>query len=41
MVKYWIFTNNKNRFNPIDEFKHNSVIQWDNERTDGRLQLLA
>ena len=39
MVKYWIFTNNKNRFNPIDEFKHNSVIQWDNERTDGHLQL--
>jgi hypothetical protein len=39
MKKYWIFTNKKDRFNSIDEFNKNSVIQWDNEREDGYVQL--
>ena len=39
MKRYWIFTNQKNKFNAVDEFKQNSIIQWDNERKDGYLQL--
>ena len=39
MKRYWIFANKKDRFDPIDEFKHNSVIQWSNEKKDGHRQL--
>ena len=39
MKRYWIFTNQKERFDSVDGFKQNNVIQWDNERKDGYLQL--
>lgn len=39
MKRYWIFTNQKERFDSVDEFKQNNVIRWDNQRKDGYLQL--
>ena len=39
MKRYWIFTNQKDRFNTVDEFKQNNIIQWNNEKKDGNLQL--
>lgn len=39
MKRYWIFTNQKERFDSVDEFKQNNVIRWDNQIKDGYLQL--
>ncbi|WP_459899290.1 McrB family protein [Campylobacter concisus] len=39
MKRYWVFTNKKEIFDSIEEFKQNNITQWDNERKDGYLQL--